>query len=112
MLGATSPILRGAYIANRLLGINLTPDARRGRDAVASRARSPRSVRTHRVLDLLRQGAPNGHSTYINPPGFVLERYDPSARCRPTIPLGGDINATGDVYFSDTNTKTITTPSR
>jgi hypothetical protein len=51
------------------------------------------------------------HGTFINPPGFVLEHYNAVGSWQDTDPLGGTINGTADVYFSSTDTKTISSPA-
>ncbi|WP_441291414.1 DUF1592 domain-containing protein [Sorangium sp. KYC3313] len=106
--GATSPILRGAFVANRLLGLTLKPTP--GADQTP---RPPGPFSTEReAIEALTSpaGCVDCHSKLVNPPGFVLERFDSVGKVQTKDPLGGDIDATGDVYFSDTNTKTITTP--
>jgi hypothetical protein len=106
----TSPILRGAFITGRVFGINPgTPDAKflmatppagnytTQRDAIAAMVAN--------------QPCLGCHGTYINPSGFVLEHYNAVGTWQDTDPLGGTINGTADVYFSSTDTKTISSPS-
>jgi hypothetical protein len=106
----TSPILRGAFITGRVFGINPgQPDAKfllamppvgnytTERDAIAAMVAN--------------QPCLGCHGTYINPPGFVLEHYNAVGTWQDTDPLGGTINGTADVYFSSTDTKTISSPS-
>ena len=106
----TSPILRGAFITGRVFGINPgQPDAKflmatppvgtytTERDAVAAMVAN--------------QPCLGCHGTFINPPGFVLEHYNAVGTWQDTDPLGGAINGTADVYFSSTDTKTISSPS-
>ena len=40
------------------------------------------------------------HTTKVNPPGFVLERYNAVGAWQDTDPLGGAINSTAEVIFS------------
>ena len=40
------------------------------------------------------------HTTKVNPPGFVLERYNAIGAWQDTDPRGGAINSTAEVYFS------------
>ncbi|WP_437544689.1 DUF1592 domain-containing protein [Sorangium sp. So ce367] len=106
--GATSPILRGAFVANRLLGLTLKPTP--GADQTP---RPPGPFSTEReAIEALTSpaGCVDCHSKLVNPPGFVLERFDSVGKVQTKDPLGGDIDATDDVYFSETNTKTITSP--
>ena len=106
----TSPILRGAFITGRVFGINPgTPDAKflmttppvgnytTQREAIAAMVAN--------------QPCLGCHGTYINPSGFVLEHYNAVGTWQDTDPLGGSINGTADVYFSSTDTKTITSPA-
>jgi hypothetical protein len=106
----TSPILRGAFVTGRVFGINPgQPDAKflmatppvgnytTQRDAIAAMVAN--------------QPCLGCHGTFINPPGFVLEHYNAVGTWQDTDPLGGTINGTADVYFSSTDTKTISSPS-
>jgi Protein of unknown function (DUF1592)/Protein of unknown function (DUF1588)/Protein of unknown function (DUF1585)/Protein of unknown function (DUF1595) len=104
----SSPILRGAFISGRVLGVNPgTPDPN------ALKTPIPRGYTTYRQeIEALTANEPchSCHAKVINPPGFVLERYNSVGSWQDTDPLGGAINATADVVFSATDTKTITTP--
>ena len=53
------------------------------------------------------------HTTKVNPPGFVLERYNAIGAWQDTDPLTGPINSTADVIFTTVPEvkKTITSPS-
>ncbi len=105
----TSPILRGAFVTGRVFGINpgtpnpafinATPPAGNyttQRDAIAAMVAN--------------QPCQSCHGTYINPPGYVLEHYNAIGAWQDTDPLGGTINGTADVYFNDSDTKTISSP--
>jgi hypothetical protein len=104
----TSPVLRGAYIAKNVIGIRIEdppPDA----------AKTPVPAGTYEtqreVMEAL-TGLPNCrgcHAEYINPSGFILEHYDSIGGWQDTDPRGGAIDTTADVYFSDGNTKTMST---
>ena len=106
----TSPILRGAFITGRVLGIPLgTVDPKNA-------AMSPPMMNyttNRQAIETLTMNAPcNGcHTTKINPPGFVLERYNAVGTWQDKDPLGGDINSTADVYLDATSApKTLSTP--
>ncbi len=53
------------------------------------------------------------HTTKVNPPGFVLERYNAIGAWQDTDQLGGAINSTADVIFTTVPEvkKTITSPA-
>jgi hypothetical protein len=51
------------------------------------------------------------HTAKINPPGYVLERYNAVGAWQDKDPLGGDINSTADVYVTSTVTKKVSTPA-
>ena len=106
----TSPILRGAFITGRVFGINPgTPDAKfLMATPPAGTYTTERDAITAMVAN---QPCLGCHGTYINPPGFVLEHYNAVGTWQDTDPLGGTINGTADVYFSSTDTKTISSPS-
>lgn len=106
---ATSPILRGAFVSGRVLGINPgTPDPNALKTPIP-----PGSYATRRQqIEALTANEPckSCHGKFINPAGFVLERYDAVGSWQDTDPLGGVIDSSADVYFSATNTKTIASP--
>ena len=54
------------------------------------------------AMDALTMGAPCNtcHTTKVNPPGYVMERYNAVGAWQDTDPLGGPINSTADVYFA------------
>ena len=106
---ATSPILRGAFITTKLLGIDPgAPDANALNTPIP-----PGNYRTQReAIEALTSPAACKacHATFVNPPGFVLERYDAVGRWQDVDPLGGAISGTADVHLGAGNIKTITTP--
>jgi hypothetical protein len=109
---STSPILRGAFISGRILGIpSGTPDP-----SFLGMKPPPANYTTNReATEALTNPAPcnSCHTTKINPPGFVLERYDTVGSWQDKDPLGGDINSTADVVLSlgPEIKKTISTPA-
>ena len=106
----TSPIFRGAFITGRVFGINPgQPDAKfLLATPPAGNYTTERDAITAMVAN---QPCLGCHGTYINPPGFVLEHYNAVGSWQDTDPLGGTIDGTADVYFSSTDTKTISSPS-
>jgi hypothetical protein len=106
---ATSPILRGAFITTKVLGVDPgAPDPNAINTPIP-----PGTYTTQReAIEALTSPAncKACHATYVNPPGFVLERYDAVGRWQDTDPLGGPISGSADVYFAEGNVKTITTP--
>ncbi|HEY6477765.1 MAG TPA: DUF1592 domain-containing protein [Polyangia bacterium] len=105
----TSPILRGAFITGRVFGINPgTPNpAFLNQTPPAGNYTTERDAIAAMVAN---QPCQSCHGTYINPPGYVLEHYNSVGSWQDTDPLGGTINGTADVYFSDSDTKTISSP--
>lgn len=105
----TSPILRGAFVTSRILGIELDdpPDGAINtpipegvyatqREAITALTSPPACARCH--------------LTYINPPGFVLEAFDAVGGVQTVDPLGGAIDGTADVYLTKDSSKPISTP--
>ena len=105
----TSPILRGAFIAGRVLGVNPgTPDPNFTKVPIP-----PGNYTTMRqAVDALTANEPckSCHGVNINPSGFVLEHYNSVGSWQDTDPLSGPIDGTADVRFSATDTKTIHNP--
>jgi len=105
----TSPILRGAFIAGRVLGVNPgTPDPNFTKVPIP-----PGNYTTMRqAIEALTANEPckSCHGVNINPSGFVLEHYNSVGSWQDTDPLSGPIDGTADVRFSGTDTKTIHNP--
>jgi hypothetical protein len=105
----TSPILRGAFISGRVLGVNPgTPDPMGVKMPIP-----PGNYTTQRQgIEALTANEPchSCHAININPSGFVLEHYNSVGMWQDKDPLGGDIDGTADVRFSATDTKTINSP--
>src|SRR5690606_37701806 len=103
----TSRILRGAYIGRKRLGAPTVPAA------VGVPTEPPAgnyTSRRHEVEVLTPPDDCKGcHATTINPPGFVIEKYDAMGRVQVKDPLGGDINTVADVMIGD-QIKTINNP--
>jgi hypothetical protein len=108
----SSPILRGAFITQRVLAIPVgDPDP-----SFIGMTPPVADYKTNReAMEALTKGAPcNGcHTTKVNPPGFVMERFNAVGAWQDTDSLGGPINSTADVIFSTVPavTKTITSPA-
>jgi hypothetical protein len=107
--GSTSPILRGAYISTKVLGVHID-------DPPEEAATTPIPMgkyETQREIVEAHTAGPKCagcHAVAINPAGFVMERYDSIGAWQDVDPLGGAIEASAEVTFSDTNTKLIETP--
>jgi len=103
---STSPILRGAFVTVKLIGVNPgAPDP-----AAFQTPAPPGDYKTERayVEALTGQAACKGcHIPYVNPPGFVLENYDSIGKWQDTDPRGDAINAVATVDFGGGNTKEI-----
>jgi hypothetical protein len=107
---SSSPILRGAFISGRVLGIDPgTPDP------AALKTPIPNGTYTtnRQQVEALTGKDPCKacHSTFINPAGFVLERFNAVGSWQDTDQLGGAIDSTANVMLSLSSTKTIATPA-
>lgn len=107
---ATSPILRGAFIATYLLGVNPgTPDPANTMMTVQGDFDTQRAY----VEELTKPAACKGCHSVVNPPGFVMEGYDGIGKLQTTDPRGGAIDAsvtTNVVNFGVGNLKEISSP--
>ncbi|WP_437965530.1 DUF1592 domain-containing protein [Sorangium sp. So ce260] len=104
---ATNPSRRGAFIM-RLLGLAVPPNP-----AMETTPISTDGYTTNRQALEALTSPPQCfacHGVYIDPPGFVLERYDATGKAQTTDPLGGAIDGTADVHFDASDARTITTP--
>jgi hypothetical protein len=114
---STSPILRGAFITIDVLGINPgAPDPNALKTPIPDRTYSTQ----REVIDALTE-APSCracHEKFVNPPGYVLERYNPAGVLQDmdtsylpdaTTPLGGAVDASASVTFSAANIKQVNT---
>lgn len=106
----TSPILRGAFVTSQMMGISFgppTPGAELTPDPTGT-------FTTMRELTEAKTGSgpcADCHGTYVNPPGFVLERYDAIGAWQVKDLLGGDINGSAMVTIDQAlNQKEITAP--
>ena len=107
----SSPILRGAFITQRVLAIPVGQP-----DPSFIGMKPTGTFDTERAAtEALTMGAPcnSCHTTKVNPPGFVLERFNAVGAWQDTDPRGGAINSTADVYLSVSPEvkKTISTPA-
>lgn len=106
----TSPILRGAFISGRVLGVDPgTPDPKFAKTPI------PQGNYTtmRQAIEALTANEPclSCHGKVINPSGFVLERYNSVGSWQDKDPMGGDIDGKADVRFSTSLTKTVSSPS-
>jgi hypothetical protein len=91
--GSTSPILRGAFITVNMIGVNPGPPLPEATQVPAP----PGTYLTQKayVEALTSQASCTGcHTPFINPPGFVLERYDAIGKWQTVDPRGGPIETT------------------
>jgi len=107
---ATSPILRGAFITGRVLNVPTgTPDP-----SFTGMKPPPGTYKTNRqATEALTSPAACAmcHALKVNPPGFVLERYDAVGGWQDKDPLGGDIDSTADLSFDGVKTQKISAPA-
>jgi len=105
----TSPILRGAFISGRILGINPgepSPDALK--TPIPAGMYTTRRQQIEALTGV--QPCKSCHAQFINPAGFVLERYDAIGAWQDTDQLTGPINGTADVFLGPGQPKTISSP--
>jgi len=94
----SDPILRGAFINNDLLCLDLAPPP----GATENIAQPPASARTNRerVAAITSPAACAGcHQSFVNPAGFAFEHYDPLGRYR-TMESGQPVDASGSYTFA------------
>jgi hypothetical protein len=105
----SSPILRGAFITQKVLRIPVgAPDPK-----FVNVQPPAKDYKTQREsTEALTMGSPcnSCHTNMVNPPGFVLERYNAIGGWQDTDPLGGPIDSTTDVMISTTVTKNLSKP--
>jgi hypothetical protein len=107
--GASSPVLRGAYITKNILGVHIDDPPEEAADTPVP----PGDYKTQRQVIEALTAAPKCagcHAELINPAGFVLERYNSVGVYQEVDALGGPINGTADVLFNQDVIKTITSP--
>jgi hypothetical protein len=114
----TSPILRGAFVTIEILGIDPGPP---NPEALKTKI-PPGDYSTQReVIDALTSGesCKSCHQKFVNPPGYVLERYNAAGVLQETdtswlpdgtSPLGGPVDASATVTFSAGNVQQVDTP--
>lgn len=108
----SSPILRGAFITQRVLAIPVgDPDPR-----FTATTPPAGNYKTNReAMEALTAAAPcsSCHTAMVNPPGFVLERFNAVGAWQDTDPLGGPINSTAEVVLSTVPEikKTVSSPA-
>jgi hypothetical protein len=107
--GTTSPILRGAFISGRILGVNPgepSPDALK--TPIPDGVYTTRRQQIEALTGV--QPCKSCHAQVINPAGFVLERYDAIGSWQDTDQLTGPIDGTADVFLGGGQLKTISSP--
>ncbi len=107
----TAPILRGAFIAIYMLGINVPPPPA----GAAMTPIPPGNYTTNRqaTTALVTQSGTSCsgcHTNVIDPFGFALENYNGIGQWQTVDQLGGQIDATSTVNFGDGTTENVTTP--
>ncbi|MCA9036897.1 MAG: DUF1592 domain-containing protein [Planctomycetaceae bacterium] len=87
----TSPVTRGVWIGERLLGEEIPPPPQ-GVPAIEPDIRGATSIRELLAKHRNNDSCASCH-VKIDPPGFALENYDPSGRYRETYATGGRANS-------------------
>jgi hypothetical protein len=106
---ATSPILRGAFIAVYMLGVNPGPPIP---GATMMTVQGDFQTQREYIEALTRPAECTGCHAILNPLGFALESYDGIGKWQTVDPRGGAINATATVNFGDGNVAEITSPAQ
>jgi hypothetical protein len=110
---ATSPILRGAFIAVSLMNMNPGAPVEGAKDA---KAEGTFLTQRAYVEALTEKAQPcQGCHQLINPLGYVLENYDGIGKWQTTDLRGGAIDAavtTANVNFGEAGVKSITSPKQ
>lgn len=108
----TSPILRGAFIEVNMVSNNPGPPLAGATmtpippgNYTTNRQKTDALVHTSTAC----QGC---HVPIIDPAGFALENYDSIGKWQTVDPLGGTIDATGDVMLGADDTVHITSPQQ
>jgi hypothetical protein len=104
----TSPILRGAFITVHMIGLDPGPPL----PGATMTKVPPGNYSTMReeitALVNTSSSCQGCHIPYVNPPGFVMENYDSIGKWQTVDPLGGNIDPTADVTFSEGNVVHVT----
>ncbi|WP_434047694.1 MULTISPECIES: DUF1592 domain-containing protein [Sorangium] len=107
---ATSPILRGAFIASYMLGANPGPPLP---GATMLTVDGDFTTQRQYVEELTKPANCAGCHAVINPPGFVMEGFDAIGKVQTSDPRGGAIDAsvtTNTIDFGGGKVKEITSP--
>lgn len=106
----TSPILRGAFIMVYMLGINPGPPIA---GAITTQAPPGNYTTNRQKTDALvhtSAACPACHVSIINPAGYALENYNAIGEWQTVDPLGGRIDPTATVMFSQKDSHEVTNP--
>jgi hypothetical protein len=110
---ATSPILRGAFIAVSLLNVNPGAPVAGAKDAKAEGTFTTQRQYIEALTEKM-QPCMGCHQVF-NPMGYVLENYDAIGKWQTTDPRGGAIDAsvtTASVDFGDGMKKDVSSPAQ
>ena len=108
LFGATSPIIRGAYILRNILDVDIpAPPAN-----VSPTPMPPGMYATNREYVEALTGSPQCAACHriINPPGFVLEAYDAIGALQTQDAMGGPIDPVADVMLATDEVQTMRSP--
>jgi hypothetical protein len=107
--GSTSPILRGAYIATKVLGVHVDDPPREAAETPVPAG----TYETQREIVETHTAGPKCvgcHAYTINPPGFVMENYDSIGAWQDVDPLGGAIDPTAEIQLGETDLEVVASP--
>lgn len=91
---ATSPVVRGVFVNERLLGVHIPPPPA-SVPALEPDVRGATTVRQLLEKHRASESCASCHRT-IDPAGFALENFDPVGNWRQRYPKGPKVNATGE----------------
>lgn len=86
----TSPVLRGVWVSERLLGVEIPPPPQ-GVPAIEPDIRGAKTIREQLAKHKNDSACASCH-VKIDPPGFALENFDPAGRWRVKYPVGNKPN--------------------
>ena len=107
----SSPILRGAFIVDHVVGLELGAPPPGATDVPLPEPSAELDTNRKRVALQTSGGSCAGcHQVYINPIGFALENFDAVGRHRTMETNGAPIDAQSDVLVGGDQTVTVSTP--
>lgn len=108
----TNPIYRGAFITKQVLGIAIPPPPPGAADAALPVSPDLDTNRKQVEAQTAGDECIGCHSTYVNPPGFVMEAFDAIGKYRTTEANGAPLDTQANVVIDPTKDPvSISTPA-